>query len=158
MSVHNLEKPGFWKTLWRTLAGTTPMAAKTVVEASSPALKPVFVPVPAPGMTAPVALDRKAAASSRFGSGDTFMLAARLASAQSLNAPVQRRDGKPPITPRQSKPVQGQKAKPKAAAAVAKKSQPARHVWLSSRPEPKQSADIIRFVPRSQRQGHSRAA
>ena len=89
--------------------------------------------------------------------GADFMLAARLASTQALNAPKHRRDGKAPVTPPIfSKPAQA-KAKPKAAVAIVKKSQPARHVWLSARPEQK-NADIIRLQPRAQRPGLKRVA
>ena len=144
MSAQVSEKSGFWKKLWRALVGSAPASVDET-------------PVPEPIVPAPFVLDRDVGAPSRIGASENFMLAARLASAHSLNAPVQRRDGKPPVTPRAGKPLQAQKAKPRAAATVVKKTQPARHVCLSSRPEPK-SADIIRFVPRSQRQGLVRAA
>ena len=87
-----------------------------------------------------------------------FRLAARLSSAQALNAPKHRRDGKGPVTPPNfGKPAQS-KAKPKAPQVVAKKSQPVRHVWLSARPEARKGADIIRFQPRGARSGLTHAA
>ena len=89
--------------------------------------------------------------------GTDFMLAARLASTQSLNTPKHRRDGKSPVTPPLfCKPAQA-KAKRKAPIAVVKKTAPTRHVWLSARPE-KKEAEIIRLQPRGQRAGLKRVA
>ena len=51
-----------------------------------------------------------------------FRLAARLASAQTLNAPKHRRDGKGPVTPPNFGKAPQSKARPKAAPAIVKKS------------------------------------
>ncbi len=146
MLVSASKKVGFWKNLWRVFTGVpTPAAAAEVV------VPPIVMPAPA-------AFIPDAVAHARFGSGAIFGLSARLASTHSLNSPVQRREGKAAVVPREMKVVQGVKAKPKAVEAIVKKSRPNRHVWLSSRPQQHKSADIIKFVPRSQRQAAKRAA
>ena len=176
MSVQASVKAGFWTSLWRALTGGL-SERDSVVPADPTIIAPALTAwaltaraietlateklapeTPGPATGAPIALDASVSAPSRFGSGVVFGLSARLASTQSLNSPVQRREGKAAVVPRDLKVVQGVKAKPKAAAAIVKKSQPSRHVWLSSRPQPHKSADIIKFVPRSQRASAVRAA
>ena len=140
MSVQNFANVGFWKTLWSVLTGGAPkLDAARRVE-------------PSIDTRELIALDREVPASSRFGSGSVFGLSARLASTQSINTPILRREGKAAVVPRETKVVQSVKAKPKAVEAIVKKSRPNRHVWLSSRPQTNKSAVIIKFAPRSQRQ------
>ena len=92
------------------------------------------------------------------------MLAARLASAASLNPPKQRRQGKAgPSGGTASKPRSdaSARAKPKAMTKAAKTTPPARHVWLAARTAapPRQMAEVVRLVPKAApAAGLSRAA
>ena len=146
MSVQLSEQNGWFNRLWSAFWSSMAVGSNSVAAR------------PAHAMPAPIALDRQVVVHARFGSSPEFMLAARLASAQSLNSPVLRRNGKAAVTPRVTKAVPALKAKPKTVEATVKKIRPARVVWLSARPEQRTSAEIVKFVPRSQRQSITRAA
>ncbi len=161
MSVNVRETVGFWTTFWRALTGGAQKetgAALVAPPTVEPTIAKASIGEPAMSTTVANVLARDVTVASRFGSGAVFGLSARLASTNALNTPVQRREGKAAIVPRQQKAIQSVKAKPKAVEAVAKKCAPARHVWLSSRAPLIKSADIIKFVPRSQRLAAKRAA
>ena len=160
MSVAHIERTGFWTSLWRRLTGSSPVIVQFAKDTSGRVPAPPVVEAPVRKLavaSAALVQSTPVAPHADARPPQDFMLAARLASAQSLNSP-KLRDGKAPVTPREVKPIAaGRKAKPKAPVPAPKKTMPQRHVWLSSRPTVR-TAEIVRFVPRTGQQYGKRAA
>ena len=160
MSVAHIENAGFWMSLWRRFTGSTPVIEQFAMDTSGRVPAPPMIEAPVWKLAvATAALVQSTPAVSRADARprQEFMLAARLASTQSLNPP-KLRDGKAPVQPREVQPVgAGRKAKPKAPVSAVKRTMPQRHVWLSTR-SPVKTAEIVRFAPRTGQQNAKRAA
>lgn len=181
----SVEHVGLWRRLWLSLVGRKTIAQGVAMASSGSDRdqpnKAACLIAPPPALVAPlrtVEISTLAAVTPTLHAGAAhaplarrpaanFMLAARLASAASLNPPKSRRQcqrsrAKPQAAKVTVKAATRMRAKPIATERAVKASAPARHVWLSgqsgvqlsvqSSGQSKRKAEIVSLIPLAPRQ------